>query len=265
MIWLAVLVLCAVALAPLAWVSRGRVAAKGRRESALALHRAQLAEVDRDLAEGRIGPAEHASAVLEVQRRLLAAGDAPEEVATRDAARGTPGDAVPAAAAGVASASGADRASRASILAALVIVPVAAVGLYLLGGSPGLSSMPLAERRAVAQQRAAEATALAERLREGLARLDPRSEQARQGQVLLGGLEQARGNDAGAAAAWRAALRVRFDATLAVQTAEALARAEGRIGEESVALFRRALETGPPDAPWRPFVERRLEEAAQGR
>lgn len=265
MIWLAVLVLSAVALAPLALGLRGRVAAKGRREAALALHRAQLAEVDRDLAEGRIGPAEHASAVLEVQRRLLAAGDASEEVAAGGVAGGGVGGAVPVGAVGVASASEADRASRASILAALVVVPVAALGLYSLGGSPGLSSMPLAERRAVAQQRAAEATALAERLREGLARLDPRSEQARQGQVLLGGLEQARGNDAGAAAAWRAALEVRFDAALAVQAAEAAARAEGRVGEESVALFRRALEAGPPDAPWRPFVERRLEEAAQGR
>lgn len=263
MIWLAVLALSAVALTPLALGLRGRVAAKGRRESALALHRAQLAEVDRDLAEGRIGPAEHASAVLEVQRRLLAAGDAPEEAAAGDTAGGSIRGAVPVAAAG--GASEADRVSRSSILAALVIVPVAALGLYSLGGSPGLSSMPLAERRAVAQQRAAEATALAERLREGLARLDPRSEQARQGQVLLGGLEQARGNDAGAVAAWRAALQVRFDAALAVQTAEAAARAEGRVGEESVALFRRALETGPPDAPWRPFVERRLEEAAQGR
>ena len=39
----------------------------------MALHRAQLAELDRDLAEGRIAAAEHANAVLEVQRRLLTA------------------------------------------------------------------------------------------------------------------------------------------------------------------------------------------------
>lgn len=251
MIWLAVLALSAVALAPLAAGLRGRVAARGRRDSALALHRAQLAELDRDLAEARIGPAEHANAVLEVQRRLLATGDAPDEAT----APGGVGGAV----------SGAERASRASILAALLIVPVAALGLYWLGGSPGLPSVPAAERRAEAERRAAEASALAERLRQGLERVDPRSEQARQGQVLLGGLEQARGNDAAAAAAWRAALEVRFDAALAVQAAEAATRAEGRVSEASAALFRRALEAAPPDAPWRPFVERRLDDAAQGR
>lgn len=245
MIWLAVLVLSAAALAPLAWGLRGRVAAHGRREAALALHRAQLAELDRDLAENRIAPAEHANAVLEVQRRLLAAGDAPDEAAGGGAE--------------------AERASRASVLAALAVVPVAAVGLYLLGGSPGMPSMPIAERRAALAQRAAEGAALAERLRQGLARLDPRSEQARQGQLLLGGLEQARGDDAAAAAAWRAALDVRFDAALAAQAAEAATRAEGRVSESSAALFRRALDAAPPDAPWRPFVEQRLEEAARGR
>lgn len=244
MIWLAVLVLSAAALAPLAWGLRGRVAAHGRRESAMALHRAQLAELDRDLAENRIAPAEHANAVLEVQRRLLAVGDAPDEA-------GGGADA--------------ERASRASVLAALALVPVAAVGLYLLGGSPGMPSMPIAERRAALAQRAAEGAALAERLRQGLARLDPRSEQARQGQLLLGGLEQARGNDAAAAAAWRAALDVRFDAALAAQAAEAATRAEGRVSESSAALFRRALDAAPPDAPWRPFVEQRLDEAARGR
>ncbi|MFQ3622377.1 MAG: c-type cytochrome biogenesis protein CcmI, partial [Acetobacteraceae bacterium] len=38
-----------------------------------ALYRAQLAELDRDRAEGRLTDQEHRDAVLEVQRRLLAA------------------------------------------------------------------------------------------------------------------------------------------------------------------------------------------------
>lgn len=239
MIWLAVLLLTAAALAPVALVLRGRVAQRDRRASALDLHRAQLAELDRDLAEGRIGAAEHATAVLEVQRRLLATGDAAETAP--------------------------ERASRAPILAALALVPLAAVGLYLLGGSPGMPSVPVSERRAVAEQRAAEAEALAARLRQGLAQLDPRSEQARQGYLLLGGLEQARGNDAAAAAAWRTALAARFDPTLAAQAAEATTRAEGRVSEETAALFRRALDAAPPDAPWREVAEQRLQEAAEAR
>ncbi|HET9019308.1 MAG TPA: c-type cytochrome biogenesis protein CcmI, partial [Acetobacteraceae bacterium] len=79
MMTLLVLALCAVlALLPLAWVLRGGNMLRSRRESALAIHRAQLAELDRDLAEGRIADSEHASAKLEIQRRLLAAADTPE-------------------------------------------------------------------------------------------------------------------------------------------------------------------------------------------
>ena len=64
MIWLAVALLAAIALAPLALSLRQTAAARGRQEAAIALHRAQLAELDRDLADGRIAAAEHANAVL---------------------------------------------------------------------------------------------------------------------------------------------------------------------------------------------------------
>src|SRR5579875_2042264 len=73
MIWLALLILAGVTMAPLGLALRRGAVARGRRDADLALHRAQLAELDRDLAEGRIGPAEHKEARLEVQRRLLAA------------------------------------------------------------------------------------------------------------------------------------------------------------------------------------------------
>ena len=235
MIWLAVLLLVGAVLAPLALVLRGRAEARGRRDSALALHRNQLAELDRDLAEGRIGPAEHATATLEVQRRLLAAAAAADPAA--------------------------ERASRGPVLATLILVPVAAVLLYLVGGSPDLPSAPLSEMRAINEQRVAEGGRLAAQLRRSLVGLDPRSEQARQGYVLLGGVEEARGDYAAAAAAWRIALSARFDATLAVQAAEAASRAEGRVSDEAASLFRRALQEAPNDAPWRPFVERRLAEA----
>ena len=69
--------MAAIALAPLALSLRRTAAARGRQEAAIALHRAQLAELDRDLADGRIAAAEHANAVLEVQRRLLAAAGVP--------------------------------------------------------------------------------------------------------------------------------------------------------------------------------------------
>ena len=228
MIWLAILVLAVAALAPLALVLRRRTAARGGRDPAIALHRDQLAELDRDLAEGRILPAEHATAKLEVQRRLLHAAGA-DEAAAR------PG-------------------SRAPVIAALALVPVLALGLYVIGGSPNL---PEASSR---EAHAAEEDALIAQLRERLAALDPHSEQARQGFLLLGNIEESRGNDAAAAVALRAALQVRFDPVLAARAAEAATRAEGGISDSTASLYRRALAAAPPDAPWRQAVEQRLAE-----
>jgi cytochrome c-type biogenesis protein CcmH len=228
-----------VALAPLA-ISLGRTAAgRSRRESALALHRAQLAELDRDLAEGRIAAAEHVSAVLEVKRRLLAA-DADTEPAPP-----------------------APRASRTTLLLALLAVPLAGAGLYLIDGHPELPAAPRAARLAEAERAGHDADALIARLRARLATMDQSSELARQGYVLLGNAEESQGRLAEAAAAWRRAVGIRFDAALAVLAAEAATRVEGRVSPDSAALFRRALADGPPDAPWRKLVQQRLAEAGR--
>jgi cytochrome c-type biogenesis protein CcmH len=234
MIWLAIALLAAVALAPLALSLRSAVAARSRREAAIALHRAQLAELDRDLADGRIAAAEHASAVLEVQRRLLNAAGG-----TEDAPRTS---------------------SPSPILFALVLVPLGAFALYVVGGSPNLPAAPLAQRMAAAQQRAEQEAALIAQLRRRLAMLDPHTDQARQGYVLLGNAEVSRGRLNAAADAWRTALATRFDATLAAETAEAISEAEGRVTDEAAGLFRRALAESTPDAPWRPMAQKRLSE-----
>ncbi len=231
MIWLAILLLAAAALAPLILVLRRQAEARGGRDPALALHRAQLSELDRDLAEGRILSAEHATARLEVQRRLLAAAEGAE----------------PAVNPGV----------RWPLFATLGLVPVLALGLYLVRGVP---SLPSAGPAAAAQRQAAEEATLIGQLRERLAAMDPSTDQARQGYVLLGNVEESRGNDAAAAAAWRAALKDRFDATLAARTAEATVRAAGGVSDSSAALFRRALAAAPADAPWRAVAEQRLAE-----
>ena len=127
MIWLAIALLAAISLAPLAFSLRRTTTARGRREAALALHCAQLVELDRDLADGRIAPAEHANAVLEVQRRLLAAAETTEP--------------------------GAQTSSRSPVLFALLLVPIGAFALYLVGGNPELPAEPLADRIAAAQKR----------------------------------------------------------------------------------------------------------------
>ncbi len=230
MIWLLVALLAIAALAPLAIALDSRTKARGPRDPAVALHRAQLAELDRDLAEGRILPAEHGTAMLEVQRRMLAAAAEP-------GAEAAPG-------------------SRAPLFAVMILVPVAALALYGLGGQPGMPSVAATSQQA----RLAEEAILVARLREQLAGTDPASDRARQGYVLLGTVEEARGNDAAAAAAWRTALEGRFDAGLAARAGEAAVRAEGRVSESTAALFRRAL-AATPDAPWRAAVEQRLQQA----
>ncbi len=227
----------ALALAPLGLVLRGRKGLRTRQESALAIHRAQLAELDRDLADGRIARAEHANAVLEVQRRLLAAADA-ADAPTRP--RG---------------------AARLPLLATLVLVPLLGAGLYALDGHPFMPAVPLAERLAAAERHGEDPVALIALLREKLATIDQNSETARQGYVLLGNAEDSLGHLPQAAEAWRQALRIRFEPRLAALTAEAQTRLEGKVSPESAALFRRALAAAPANAPWRGIVEKRLAEA----
>ena len=234
MVWFAIALLAAAALSPLlAGLLRG-ASARGAQAMAMSLHRAQFVELDRDLAEGRILPAEHATAVLEVQRRLLAAAERPDAAAWAG--------------------------SRVPIVATLMLAPVAALGLYLVSGQPFMPSLPPGAG-AVRQQRVMEEAALIARLRDRLRTLDPATDQARQGYVLLGNVEEARGDDASAAAAFRTALTGRFDPVLAIRAAEAATRAEGTLSVGSAALLRRALAAAPPGAPWRGAVEERLKEA----
>lgn len=263
MTWLLIGLLAAVALLPLAIALLRPSPARGRREADLALYHAQIAELDREREAGRLDEAAHRAATLEVQRRLLAA---PEERAEARAA--PPGQA------------------RAALIAAAVLVPAFAIGLYGLGGVPGMPSASFAARQEVIERD----EALLATLRSRLAQLDPRSDAARQGHVLLGNAERSRGRLDAAAEAYRRALAAGFDAELSGQLAqvlleagrveeasrllaEALPRAPQHIGlrflaglaeanagrpETARAAWRALLADAPPDAPWRGMVERRM-------
>lgn len=224
-------VLTAMALVPLVAVLRGASPGRDRKSTALALHRAQLAELSRERDAGRIVAADYDAAVLEVQRRLLA-DDRLAEVPVR-AGR------------------------RAPLIAACVLLPVAAALLYSLAGRPDLPAEPLIARNDLpADARTTEA--LIEALRAKLVAVDPNSDTAREGLVLLGNVEDRRGNLAAAAAAWRRAVAIRFDPTLAALAAEAHSRVTGAVDADSRALFTRALAEAPPNAPWRNVAEQRL-------
>jgi cytochrome c-type biogenesis protein CcmH len=261
--WAPIAALALAALLPvwLAVLRRSSGGARGRRESDLALYRAQLAELEREREAGRLDEAAHRAATLEVQRRLLATPDD----AGSDRPRGTP---------------------RIVLLFALALVPALAVSVYRLNGMPDLPSAPYAERR----ERIDRDDALLATLRTRLAQLDLASEAARAGYALLGNAERQRGRAEAAAAAYRASLTAGFDAEVTGQLAqilleeerleeartllaEALPRAPRHVGlrflsglaaaragqpEDARRLWEALIADAPEDAPWRAMVQRRM-------
>lgn len=246
-----------------------------RAEHDAALYRAQLAELDRERAEGRLSDTEHRDAVLEVQRRLLAA---------------VPPTADPAPAAS------SPRAARWLIGGIALALPALALAIYLPRGMPGMPAFPFAEVQAMRQAEQAETDALLAQVSARIASLPPDSEDARRGWALIANVERRRGNVPAAADAARRALAIRFDAPLAVDLAETLAiAADGQVTPEARRLLERArsaapddvraryylaladLQAGdtdaaltgfravermsPPDAPWRPMLAERIAEA----
>ena len=260
MTWVVFLLLGGACLLPLGWSLWRPARPRGRREADLALFRAQRAELDDQLAEGRLEPDTHALALLEVQRRILSA---PEERSAAPEGRG-----------------------GALLTAALLLIPAAALGLYLWKGTPGLPDAPFEARMAAA----ARDEALLAQLRERVLAMDPASPQTRQGWLLLGSAERSRGRLDQAVASWRVALEQRFEPGLAADVAELemergedeaaatlLARAlaalprdprlrfmagalEARAGrvESARSAWRALLAEAPPDAPWRAAVEQQL-------
>ena len=262
MIWALLAAVSALALAPLLLSLRRRPSALGRRDAALALYRAQLADLERDRDAGRITEDAFATARIEVQRRMLAV--APEDEAP--AAR---------------------RGGTALLAALLFLLPAGGLGLYLARGYPELPGATQAQREAAAAQEDTLLTALRGRLEA----MPQGTETARQGWILLGNAERGRGRMAAAADAYARALELRMDAGTAGDLVEALIDAgqndravewigrglaeapndprlrflaglmEARAGRVSNAraAWQALLAEAPRDAPWRDIVQRNLE------
>lgn len=258
--WLALGLVAALILSPLAYAVLRPPRPRGRGEADMALFHAQLAELEAQRAEGRLDEAAFKSAMVEVQRRLLAA-PAPETL------------------------SAANRPSL-LVLAALVLVPVVGVMLYVERGFPDMPSATLAVRL----EADAQDEAMLVQLRARLATADPNTQLGRQGFILLGNAERNRGRLPEAVAAWEKALGGGFDTGLAGDVAEmeielnnpenalrwitrALSMqpqdarlrflaglAEARAGRNTTAraIWTQLLAEAPADAPWRNIVEERL-------
>ena len=254
--------LAVAAILPLAASLFRPPAARGRREADLALYRAQMEELDRERDAGRLDEAAHKAAVLEVQRRLLAA---PAEPGTQ-----------------------AGRGAKLALWATVAAVPLLALALYWPSALPDMPSAPFSLR----QQVAARDEEMLELLRSRLARLDPTTPQAQEGYRLLGNAERSRGALGPAAAAYKRALAAQFDPELTSQLAQVLLEdekvedarrllatalpqapqhvglrflsglVEARAGhpERARELWQALVAEAPPEAPWRAMVERRMQE-----
>jgi len=129
MIWLlcTLLTLLAVALLLLPLFRRSQALA-GRVDYDMVIYRDQLAEVERDRERGLIDTTQVEAVRNEILRRMLAAEDIEEESLIPLENR-------------------MGRQARLSVIAVILIaLPVAALILYLLLGSPGLPAQPMAER-----------------------------------------------------------------------------------------------------------------------
>ena len=136
-LWLVFALMTAAAIFAVLWPLGRRAGKPGG--SDIVVYRDQLAEIDRDRAAGLIAEPEAEAAKVEVSRRLIAAADAAkaEPVRPADSSRWR---------------------RRAAALAALLLLPVGAVALYLMLGSPQLPGEPLVARlRAVHQDKSIEA------------------------------------------------------------------------------------------------------------
>jgi cytochrome c-type biogenesis protein CcmH len=272
MLWLILALMTIMALGAVIWPllrARGMAAAG----SDLAVYRDQLEEIERDRGEHRIGPDEAEAARVEVSRRLLAAANTAN--ATPDSA-GTSG-----------------RRRFAAVAVTGVMIPLIAVALYGVLGSPELTGQPLAgrtpkgeealERSPIGQLLARVEAHLAENPNDGrgwevvapvymkLERYDDAAKARRQAIALLGE-SPARDVDLGEAITAAAngvisdEAKVAFDRAIKLDAENykaqfyiGLAAEQDGNNEEASRIWRELIAKAPADAPWLVVVHQALE------
>ncbi len=201
-------------------------------DASVAVLKDQIAELEREHAAGTIGEQAFEAAQKEIRARLI-------EDTSADAAPGAAPDAAPGA-------TPAARAERAPAIALAVIVPLCAVGLYLLLGTP----------QALDPQRAPAGMPDPAQIEGMVARLAAKMEQTpddTQGWLMLARSYRVLGKNAEAARAYsKAESAVAGDARLLTDYAEALALAhEGSLQGKPAELLARAVQLDPKHGPAR--------------
>jgi cytochrome c-type biogenesis protein CcmH len=271
--WVIAAVLTAiVTLALLGPVARARSAAsEAPARHDMEVYRDQLAEVDRDLADGLVDEAQAEVARTEISRRLLAASrksEAEDAEDTQSSNRGL---------------------RRIAVYAVAIFMPLTAVTAYLELGRPDLPQLPLAARL----QAEPENTDIAMLVARAEQHLAQNPEDGR-GWAVLGPIYMRTGRFAESAEAFRKSIAllgpsparlaslgealfsasggiVTEEATLAFQTAReldpndprpqfflAIGMAQAGKRDEARAAFNAMMETAPEGAPWIAAVESQI-------
>ncbi len=272
MLWLILALMTITALGAVVWPlvrARGMAAAG----SDLAVYRDQLEEIERDRSELRIEPDEADAARVEVSRRLLAAANAASATPQSGGASG--------------------RRRFAAVAVAGVVIPLLAVALYGVLGSPELPGQPFAartpnneealERSPIGQLLARVEAHLAENPNDGrgwevvapvymkLERYDDAAKARRQA-ILLLGETPARDVDLGEAITAAANGVISDEAKVAFDRAIKLdaenykaqfylglaAEQDGNTAEAS-RIWRELIAKAPADAPWLVVVHQALQ------
>ncbi|MDK9697746.1 MAG: c-type cytochrome biogenesis protein CcmI [Siculibacillus sp.] len=202
---------------------RRRPEASGPAEAGeMSVYRDQLAELDRDVDSGLVGAAEAEAARTEISRRLLRAGR-----------RGP--------------ATAADGGSRFLPIAAALLLPVVAVGLYTRLGHPTMPDMPFAERKMAAPTAAPGAGQSIEDLVAKVVGHLAANPDDTKGWDLLAPTYMHLGRFELAAAAWRNAIRTGGpDERRLTELGRALtAAADDVVTPEAREAFTRAIEVAP--------------------
>ncbi len=230
LLWIAFALLTAAVLgavvAPLAR-SRQEDAAPSPEEGTVAVYRHQLEEVEAERARGLLDDAEAEGAKLEISRRLLASA------ARGEAAEGAP---VQAARALLSS-----RHATIALITALA-VPVLTLTLYLTHGSPGIPSMPFAQR----SDPAADQAQLAQLIAQVEARLREHPEQGKGWEAIAPVyLKLGRFREAADAYANAARLNGETAALLVGRAEAAILASDGVVTEEARTAYEKILKLEP--------------------
>jgi cytochrome c-type biogenesis protein CcmH len=265
-LWFVFALMTVAAIFAVLWPLSRRASAKiGGSEATV--YKDQLAEIDRDVAAGMIGPSEADAARIEIGRRLLAAVDTELDLPTQANVR----------------------LRRCAAVMALVGLPIVAAVFYLSLGSPQLADFPLAERQRVPSTNqpldnlVAQVEAHLEKnptdgrgwsvLAPVLVRLGRYDDAVRayRNSITYNGESAERRSDLGEALAGAAGgivtseAKAEFERAVALNADEAkpnyflglAAEQDGR-NVDAASIWRAMLAKAPADAPWRPLVEAAL-------